>query len=189
MSGSGKTRGTNRDLITSKRDRSIVRIEPAHGASVDGIVLLNGKTLVALHVVEDFEDDGAAVIPKAAVESVRRGPYERCATAICRTTLRRGDAKRFQWLTTVRTLSDVVRYLHAHDIWPAVKVVYEDRTLAYLGKVTKQSATSFSMWCYDAAGSWEREYELEYGEVVKIEIDSRYLRHFNRYMKRKRLPR
>jgi hypothetical protein len=192
MSSSSKTRGTiDRHLNASKRERSIVRIEPFHAGSnrIDGIVLVNRESFVALQVIEDFEDDGAAVIPKGTVESVRRGPFERCATAVYQKTPTRREAKRFKWLTTLRTLPDVVRYLQAHDLWPAVKIADEDETIVYVGKVTKLSDASFAMWCYDAAGEWEREYEVEYDEVIKVEIDSRYLRHFNRYMKRKGLPR
>ena len=37
--------------------------------------------------------------------------------------------------------------------------------------------------CYDAASKWEGGYEINYDDVFRIEIDSKYCNYFNDYMK------
>lgn len=192
MNGSGKTRSTvNRDLNASQREQSIVRIETStpDSTGIEGIVLANTKALVAVYEIAGFEGDGATVFSRSAVKSVRRGKFERCATAVMGAAGGLAGLKRFAWLATVESLEDVVRALHARDTWPAVEVAFKRKTVLYVGKVVEASDDAFRMHCYDAAGAWEDEYELTYAEIVKVEIESRYLTHFNSYMKRKGLPR
>ena len=79
-------------------------------------------------------------------------------------------------------------YLKREDIWPAIEVLYKSNMSLYMGPVTDISKTSLKIYCYDVNGNWEKEYELDYRDVFKIEINSRYVRHFNEYMRTKKRP-
>jgi hypothetical protein len=73
------------------------------------------------------------------------------------------------------------------DIWPGVEIVFnEGRDSAfYLGRLIWLDDEHFSIRGYDAAGKWEKNYQLPYDEIFKIEFDSSYCRHFNIHMKSK----
>jgi hypothetical protein len=55
----------------------------------------------------------------------------------------------------------------------------------FIGPITEVGSEQFSLRCYDAAGRWEKVYELRYDEIFRIEFDSQYCNHFNEYMKAK----
>jgi hypothetical protein len=188
MNGSSKTRGTiDRDLTASRRLRSIVRLDTAYpDMGIDGVVLANTAAIVAVYTITSFDGDGANVLPKSVVTQVRRGPFERCATAVARAANGLATIDQLAWLTRVETLEDVIRHLQAHDIWPAIEVKAGRKTTAlYVGPIRRIADTSFVMRGYDATGKWEGESEIAYAEVVRIEIESRYLQRFNSYMRRK----
>ena len=42
----------------------------------------------------------------------------------------------------------------------------------------------FRVRCYDATGKWERVCRLRWEELFRVDFDSRYCNHFNRYMRR-----
>ena len=68
-----------------------------------------------------------------------------------------------------------------------LEIVFDEGTNSafYLGPITNVNTKHFSIMCYDAAGKWEKEYQLDYNEVFKIEFDSKYCNHFNSFMKYK----
>ena len=53
----------------------------------------------------------------------------------------------------------------------------------YLGSITKFGDHSFWIRSYDADGKWEKQFEISFSEVFRIEFGSRYCNHFNDYMK------
>ena len=71
------------------------------------------------------------------------------------------------------------------NIWPGVEILFNEKAAFYTGPITRITDDSFSIKCYDAAGKWEKVYELSYEEVFRLEFDSRYCNHFNAYMRSK----
>jgi hypothetical protein len=86
-------------------------------------------------------------------------------------------------------LPDVIVALMKRDIWPGVEILSGRKKdpVFYLGPITRTTEEGFFLYCYDADGTWEKEYEIDYDEVFKVQFDSRYCNRFNAYM-RERVP-
>jgi len=73
------------------------------------------------------------------------------------------------------------------DIWPGVELVDKERSqkspMFFVGPITEVGRSEFSIYCYDAAGCWEKTYKLEIQNIFKIIFDDMYTKHFNRYMR------
>jgi hypothetical protein len=179
----------NRILNQSLRARRVVTISTSHPAKVGfcGIVLATPKDLVVLNQVRDFEPDGFVVLPKAWIDDVRSGPFEKTQDEILRDAgaAEPASASPFAGLEHLDQIAD---YCHAHDVWPVVEVIYKGRASLYRGPVTDVSVHSFELFCYSAAAEWEKKYELDYEEVFKLEVESRHVRRFNAYMRKKGPP-
>jgi hypothetical protein len=180
----------NKYLDASRARKKLIRIRTKHPDSTkfDGIVLQNAKAFAALLKMDDFEPDGIVVIPKKWLKSIRDGKFEACANEVVRFvgSLKRRDP--FKWPSHFHSLPDILAYLKQRDIWPAVEIVYSGGSALYLGPITEVSTRSMRIYSYDGAGEWEKEYEIDFAEIFKIEIESRYTRHFNAYMKEQRKP-
>jgi len=178
----------NKDLDTSKRTKGILHLRTKNpdGTTFNGVILDNKKTLVIIQEFVGFEADGIIVIPKRWIRGIRNGKHEQCATKIIHSAKNLGAADDSGWYIDLTKMEEIITYLKTADIWPAVEVLYKNDPSLYMGFITDVSKSSFRIYCYDAAGEWEKEYELEYSEVFKIEINSRYVRHFNEYMRTKK---
>lgn len=174
------------------KSRSVIKLCTRHpdGTVFYGIVLGNTTLFVVLQELTSFEADGIVVIPKKWITAIHNGKNERCMNEVVQNILSTNGISISNPCEGLKSLRELVGHLQKEDIWPAVEVLYEGKESLYLGPITKVSRRSFSMNCFDAAGEWEKEYELGYNEIFKIEIESRYVKHFSEYMKRKNgLPR
>jgi hypothetical protein len=180
----------NQHLDSSKARNRIIRIRTKHPdeTSFDAIVLQNEKSFAALRNISDFEPDGIVVVPKKWLKSIRDGKFEALANEVVRfsRTLERGDLPR--WPSGVSSLPEVLTYLKEGDLWPAIEIVYSGGSPLYMGPITEVTKKKARIYCYDGAGEWEKEYDIDLAEIFKIEIESRYTRHFNAYMKARRRP-
>lgn len=171
----------------SIEQRWVIRLKTIHpaGSAFEGVVLHNGRNFVVLAEMDQLEFNGLVVLPKRVISGCRDGVFERVSNQIVRDN---GALKRLKlpaWLGACNTLREVLGAVQRKGIWPAVEILYhEDKYSAlYLGPLTRISGTRLWQHCYDAAGEWEKEYAYTEYEVFRIELQSRYCRHFNRYMK------
>lgn len=167
----------------------MIRIRTKHpdGSNFDGIVLQNAKSLVVLLKMDDFEPNGIVVVPKKWIASIRDGKFEACADEVVRFS---GSLKRdaLKWPSELDILPDIFAHLKERGIWPAVEILFRGGDALYLGPITEVTKDTMKIYCYDAAGMWEKEYEVNLAEVFKIEIQSRYARLFSEYMKKRKPP-
>jgi hypothetical protein len=177
-------------LDDSQATGAVVKIVLAAPADVafDAIVVRNAEDLCAVKLVRDFEEDGFSVIPRRQIQEVRRGQYEQCTDAVMKFVAGARAAPPPTWVAQAETLEDVFSTFQSEDIWPSVEVIYAKRTVVYIGKVVAVSSSAVTLQGYDAAGDWENPAELELDEIAKIDVDSRYLRNFNAYVRSKERP-
>lgn len=178
----------NKHLSESKNRKRLIRIraKDPDKMNIDGIVLEDTRSFVTLLKVADFEPDGIVVVPKKWIKGIQDGEFEVCANEVIRFSgmLERGEL--FEWPSNLTSLADVFAYLKERDIWPAIEIVYNGDSALYVGPITEISKRWLRVYCYDAIGQWEKEYEIEFAEIFRIEIESRYTRHFNAFMKARR---
>lgn len=151
-----------------------------------GVITQTTKRFVALQCLSNFEWDGTVVFPKRSIIRARDGKFEACQNAILRQTGAMDHFAPIEWLASCETIQDVFIELKERDIWPGVELMYPKNQGGgfYIGPITKVSKDSFSLWCYDAAGKWEKEYIRSFKNVFRVEIESRYISPFNAYMRR-----
>lgn len=171
-----------------------LRLKTIHpkGDRFDGIVRKIARNFIVMREEEDFEFDGIVVLPKRVIRGVRDGRFERCCNRLLRENEIRNKLRIPAWLDACETLPDVIVALMEREIWPAVEIVYgrKRHNVLYLGPITRTTDEGFFLYCYDADGTWEKEYEIDYADLFKIEFDSKYCNRFNAYMrKRVRMPR
>lgn len=159
-------------------------IHPEH-ENIDGIVRKIAPRLIVLRETWDLEFDGIIVVPKKVIRGTRDGRFERCLNRILREDGIRKWLKIPAWLDACETLPDVIVALMKRDIWPGVEILSGRKkdSVFYLGPITRTTDEGFYLYCYDADGTWEKEYEIDYDEVYKLQFDSRYCNRFNRYMR------
>jgi hypothetical protein len=156
------------------------------GDNFDGVVVHIGRTFIVLREEIDFEFDGIVLLPKKAIRSVRDGKFESCWNEILQENGALSRMKVPSWVARCETVQDFLRTLQKWSIWPAIEMLFDDGSTAlYLGPIESVSDDGFSTKCYDAAGQWENGYSFRWSEIFKVEFDSRYCNHFNRYMRAK----
>ena len=163
----------------------VVKINTKHpeGDAYGGIVLDYNRNYVVFRIIDDFEPDGIIVLPKKWIKNIRNGKLEKCYNDVIRVCNTLKKVKETGWLLGMKTMEEIVNHLKSQGTWPSVEVVHDNGSSLYLGEITEVSKNSFSMNCYDAEGKWEKIYQLTYDMVFKIEVDSKYVRHFNNYMR------
>ena len=164
-----------------------MRFKTTHpdGDNYDGVITHIKPRFIVLREERDFEFDGVIILTKRFIQGVRDGRYERCSNQILR---QNGAMKKLRspgWLDSCETIPHVYTSMMKRNMWPGVEIIFNDgaESAFYLGPITRITDDSFFLRCYDAAGKWEKNYELNYDEVFRIEFDSRYCNHFNAYMK------
>ena len=163
-----------------------VRFKSRHpdGDNYDGIVVHNARTFIVLAEEQSFEFDGFVAMPKASIRGYRDTGIEACMNRIIR---QNGELRRLKvpaWLTRCATIIELMETLKKRGIWPAIKTLFPDGSSAlYLGPLESISKEGFRIGCYDAAGQWETTYPLRWSELFRVEFNSRYCEHFNRYMR------
>jgi hypothetical protein len=171
----------------SLAEKWCMRFKTKHpdGDNYDGIVTHIKPGFIVLREEESFELDGVIILPKRFIKGVRDGKFDLCCNEILRRNGALKHLRPIRWLNSCETIPQVIAALMRRDIWPGVEVIFNEgaESALYLGPITRVADDRFFIKCYDAAGRWEKEYELSYGEIFRIEIDSMYSRHFNAYMR------
>jgi hypothetical protein len=161
------------------------------GDSYYGIVSHIAKNFIVVMKHDEFVFNGTLVLPKKVIKACRDRNYDTCANAVLRHS---GNIRQFKpqrWLDRCQTLKEVLEKLKQKDIWPVVEIMYitgrKTKTAFYIGKITRIEKDAFWIFDYGADGQWQKEWEIKYREVFKVEFDDSYTRYFNAYMK-DRLP-
>ena len=179
--------GLRAKLQKSINEQWCMRFKTQHpdGDKFDGVVTQIEHDFIVLREIADFEFDGAIVFPKKGITGYRDGKYDTCCNHILRQNGAIDQLSAPSWLKNCSTIPDVLSEIARRDIWPGVEALLDNGTdsALYIGPILEVGATSFKLESYDAAGGWENVYELEYDDVFKIELDSRYCNHFNAYMR------
>lgn len=170
----------------SKDERWCLRLKTVHpdGGSYAGVVTDIKRNFIVLHKECDFEFDGLVVLPKRVISGFRDGRFEKCQNEILRQNKAIRRVRSPRWLDSCATLPQVVGRLRRQHVWPGVEILFNNGTDSafYLGPIIRLTDDTFFLRCYDATGEWEKEYEIEYSEVFRIEFDSKYCNYFNAYM-------
>jgi len=178
--------------LTSRYRKSLeqkwaLRFKTIHpdGDDCDGVVTHIKSDFIVIKEVGDFEFDGVVILPKQVVKGYRDNKYDNCRNEILRQNGQIGKLKTPKWLDNRGSIVDVLSAIQKRDIWPAVEMLHnEGKTSAlYIGPIEGVYEDSFYLKCYDAAGKWEKSYYLTIANIFRIEFDSKYCRHFNRYMR------
>jgi hypothetical protein len=166
-----------------------IRFETLHPDTdnYDGVITHNKPDFIVLREQEDFEFDGIVILSKQFIKSIRDGKYEKCCNEILRYN---GAIKRLRvpkWMSNCETMQKIFNMAKRRNIWLGVEIVFKEGTESafYIGPIASADEKHFSIKCYDATGKWEKEYQLDYAEVFKIEFASKYCNNFNAFMKSK----
>jgi hypothetical protein len=155
------------------------------GDNFDGVVTGIKPDFIVIREEEDFDFNGVVVLPKRSIRGYRDGKYDRCCNEILRETGTIDQARSPDWLNETESLREVISELAKRDIWPVVEALYKKKTRSafYIGPITKAGKDRFYLYYYDSAGKWQREYEIKYNEIFKIEFDTNYANRFNDFMR------
>jgi hypothetical protein len=155
------------------------------GTTFDGVVTHVKPRFIVMREDNDFRFDGVVILPKRSITGYRDGKYERCANDLMRENGEMAKCVVPAWLDATETLSGVIDELARRDIWPTVETLYQKGTKSafYIGPITRLAKKRFNLYQYDSAGKWERDYEISYQEVFRIEFDNHYSNAFNDYMR------
>src|SRR6266404_2910741 len=153
-------------VLGGANDLDAVHIDTKHprGSTVTGLLLETSPRFVTVQQITGFEDDGVIVLPAKWIRTTRRSKFERCMNDVLQvlgtlhTTMYRSG------LLGHSDLPGIVAHLHVSDTWPAVEVLHKNEASVYAGPITELSESTFRIYCYDAAGEWEQEYEIDYDE-------------------------
>jgi hypothetical protein len=166
-----------------------MRFETLHPDSdnYDGVIMNIKPDFIILCEQTYFDFDGINILFKQFIKRVRDGKYDKCCNEILRYN---GAIKKLRvpkWLTDCETIQQIFNVAKRRDIWLGIEIVFNEGTNSafYIGPITDVCDDYFSIKCYDAAGKWEKEYQLDYTEVFRIEFDSKYCNSFNAFMKSK----
>ena len=157
------------------------------GDNFYGIVTHIQKHFIILREHDNFTFNGTVVLAKKVIKGYRDGKYDKCANEILHHSGNIKDAKSPRWLGNCTSLKQILEKLQKKDIWPAIEIIFmkgrKTKTDLYIGKITRIKNDSFWIYDYDAAGKWQKECEIYYDEIFKIEFDDEYTRYFNAYMR------
>ncbi len=178
--------------LASKYKKSLteqwaLRFKTIHpdGDNYDGLVTHIKSDFIVIRAERDFEFDGVIILPKRVIKGYRDNRYDECCNKILRQNGQIGKLKTPHWLNNCDSIFDVLTAMQKRNIWPAVEMLRDEGkdSAFYIGPLEGVYEDSFYLHCYDAAGKWEKPYYLTIANIFRIELDSKYCRHFNRYMK------
>lgn len=173
-------------LKKSIKEKWCLHLNTSHpdGDKYDGVVVHIGREFVAIMEMRDLEFDGLQIFPKRSLKGCRDGKFERAYNAVLR---HNGEIKKLRaprWLRNKNTIREVLEYCLKKDIWPAVESVDNDEDSFYLGSILTVNKNDFEILTYDAEGEWDEFVNIiPFKEVIRIEIDSKYVDHFNAFMR------
>lgn len=155
----------------------------------DGIVTHIKRTFIVVRPEVDFELDGSAILMKKHIKGYRDDQFDQCFNEILRENGALKSLDELPWLENCETVPQVLAEIQRRDIWPGIEILFKNTMSAfYLGPITRCNQDDFSILCYSAAGNWEKEYQLPYSEIFRIDLESRYCIHFNAYMRKRPFP-
>jgi len=164
-----------------------MRFETVHpdGDNYDGVITHIKPEFIILREEESFELDGVILLPKRFIKSIRDGKYDKCCNQIIRANGAMKKLRAPRWLGSCETIPQVISSMMRRKIWPGVEIIFNQGSDSafYLGPITQVGDEQFFIKSYDAAGKWEKEYQLSYDEIFRIELDSKYCNHFNAFMR------
>jgi hypothetical protein len=172
-------------LKTSQKNRSITRLHYQNESEedYDGIVIHSTNKIVVLACEKDFEFDGYQVLLRDRIKGYRNSKLEKCCGQILSQNKQLEKIRSPRWVYNIDGVDSVIKGIKRYGIWPAIETIYNSESAFYIGPITSISEDQFTLYCYDAAGKWEKEYRIGFDEVIKIEWASKYCTHFNNYMK------
>lgn len=163
-----------------------VRMKVPDDDCYDGIVLDLQKKYFVLQEEIAFEFDGIVVFAKKFVKGIRDNKFDACCNRVVRDNNQIDRVKLPAWLSKCNTISDILQSLYRKGVWPGIEVIYDEgkETAYFLGPITEVNDAGVHIKGYDAAGKWEKEYFIEYVEISRIEINTKYVKNFNKYMRK-----
>lgn len=152
----------------------------------NGIVLHIKNNFIVLHEMVSLVFNGIIILPKKHIIGYRDSRFESCYNEIIRQNGEINKCRSPHWLDLCNTIPDVLKQMMQRNIWPGVEVLFKKgkESAYYLGPITEIGNNHFYIWCYDAAGKWEKEYKLTYNEIFKIDFNDNYTKNFNAYMRK-----
>ncbi len=176
-------------LEKSLKKKWIIRLKTKHpdGDNYDGVVLHLSKKIVILQEEISFEFDGIQIFPLSFIKGTRDINFEKCSNKIIKNNGQYEKILKNNLLQNVETIEDCLKILYKRKMWPAIETVGNKESCLYVGPIEQGNNKYVFQRCYDATGKWEKTYEIPLKDIVRIEINSKYLKHFNTYMKNKTL--
>ena len=171
--------------MKSLKEKRTIRICTTHpdGDNYDGVVLHKTKEIIIFHEIIDFEFNGIQIFPLSFVKSIKDDKHDKCANKIIRHNGQYKKISRVNTFSKSVNITDCLEIIKKRNIWPAIEIVKGKTSHLYVGPIIKIDDKDLLINCYDAAGKWECNYKLNINKIVKVEIKSKYLKHFNNYMK------
>lgn len=163
----------------------ILDSDSAESTVIDGIVAHIGEDFFALWQESDFEIDGMFFLRPWLIRDIRDDEHDECCNNILR---QNGQIERLRlpdWLGECELLSEALQAMMSNDVWPAMVHGDETENLYYIGSILSVSAETICVKCYDAIGNWGGEFELDVERLLRIDLDTRYCKHFNNYIRDK----
>jgi hypothetical protein len=179
----------SKKYLKSKGLKWLLKFKTAHpdGNNYDGVVTHIRRNFIVMREELDFDFNGVVVLAKRGLSGCRDGKFEECNNRILRQNGNIKKAKSPRWLNNCSSMVDVLKQLHKRDIWPMIDLLYQldGKTEAenFLGQITRVEDDLVWIRDYDAAGCWGEEWDLDIGDVFRIEFDDAYSSQFNAYMR------
>jgi hypothetical protein len=163
-----------------------VRILTRHidGDKYDAIILKSNPSLVLLQILDEFQCNGILLLPTKHIKGLRFSKFEHLWDRVLLDCGELEKVKRLPWLIKIESPRDMLEECRRRKIWPIVETQSKGASALYIGPITEIHDKGFNLFCYDAAGKWEKNYYLSYKDIFKIEIFDNYSTHFNRFMKK-----
>lgn len=165
----------------------LVRFITKHpdGDCYDGIVLKEAKDFIVIASENDFEFDGILILSKKFIKGFRDGKFEKCFNEIIRFNSQIKKIKLPTWLNKCQHIKNIFQEIKNHNIWPLVEIVFNKgkKSDFYIGLILGGNEKEVGVRGYNAMGKWEKEYVLDYNEILRISFNDKYSKHFNNFMK------
>ena len=174
----------------SLKKKWLVRLKtkyPDNGA-YNGVVLKETKDFVVLCVEYDLEWNGMLILAKKFISGFRDGKFEKTLNAILHHSGQIRKVSLPKWLVKCETFEDVFKNCLKRKVWPCVEILFKERKLKsafFVGKVINGNENQVFFQSYDATGEWEKEWVIEFKEILSVGFNDSYTTHFNAFMRAK----
>ena len=174
-------------LEKSLKKKWVLRLKTKHPDrdNYDGGVLHLSKKIVIFLEQISFEFDGIQIFPLNFIKSIRDTNYEKCSNKIMSNNKQYKKISKNNIFKKTETIEDCLKILYKRKIWAVIETVENKESCLYVGPIEQGNNKYVFQRCYDATGKWEKTYEISLKNIVRVEINSKYLKHFNMYMKNK----